>query len=197
MKKSYLQESDYIEFLNSANYNAGKSVQNENKKYFKLSPKKFCEAQLEKFERSGNKTGCCLNFSAYLLKKYHGFILTCKDNGGIHCAFVYKVKGRDDLYVCDPAKEKIVSMLFGGEVGNGVDCSFFGIPLSLYEFENCENGKRCEQEYSIRLGFDSEDSDGSFVNKLLNGETITVKRLKDLDLDEVYARINAKQKTGE
>lgn len=194
MEKGYLTLDDYIKFLDTAVYDPGTIIQNENKNNFKLSPKKFCEIQVEKFEgKNGTKTGCCLNFSAYLLKKYRGFILTCRDNGGIHCAFVYQKKGSDDLYVCDPAKDKIFSVLFGGNA----QAIFYDIPLRDFEFQNVVGDKVGEQEYSLRLGFDSEDSDGAFVNKLLKGESITVSDLHELDEEKIAEMLNAKQKTSD
>lgn len=165
MNREFLTEESYDKFLDEAIYQSNREVNAENTRNLRKNIRDFCRVQLEKFE-GGNKTGCCLNFTTYLLSKYYGFLLTCKDGGALHCAFVYPklktqrvplVDGRNnamldkngnvmlrdsvsfDMCVCDPALAKIKG-----------DEKFFDIPLAEYSFPAFDKeGNEIVQQYCI------------------------------------------------
>lgn len=200
MLKKYLSKSDYEKFMSIANYNAGEETQKENAVNFRekrFTPKQFCDEQIKKFEGNGNKTGCCLNFSTYLLSKYIGFILTCKDNGAMHCAFVFPMRGKDGLYVCDPAREKILENEFCIDVSQIDPDLHFAVPFGEYNFPNVNaNGENEPQEYLVHIDFDSADNEGLFINKFVRGKCVSAPTTAEIDESEIWNAL-AKQITNE
>ncbi len=174
MKNDILTREKYLKFLNSGIvYDwQDEDIVNENNIYLRKSIVEICNRQQEKFDGNLNKKGCCFNFSFYLFSKFNGYILTCKDDIGIHCAFVYLRDGK--LFVCDPASAQI----YGGE--------FFDIPLEKYKFKpELEN-----QTYQIYIGMKKEDGRSFasyFVSKnILDNEKrmadkIVTQNLKNVD----------------
>ena len=154
-----LNLNNYKEFLGVINYDPVGIVA-ENNTNLRLLPAEFFDKQVEKFE-TGDKTGCCLNYSTYLMAKYYNTrLLMCKDGlNGIHCAVVYENNGK--LFVCDPAKSKIV---------NGENL-YYGTPIKEYSFNNPDG----EQEYSILPYFISSPF-LSYCFRLPTGSPIKVIR---------------------
>lgn len=177
--RSQLTKEKYENFLKVAHYDAGEAVQSENNQNLKTcSIKEFCQVQHNKFHE-GNQTGCCLNFSMYLLFKYEGYLLTCNDNGGVHCAFLYEKNGQ--LYVCDPAKAKIDN--------NGKN--YFDVPLHEYSFSNGDK----PQLYRIHNGLKPEDDQHKFMEVFANQNAqIVTKDLKSIDEKNLLTLFDEKHK---
>ena len=135
-----LNIEDYKNFLKIANYDPVGIIE-ENNANLKLVPLEFFEKQVKKFEE-GDRTGCCLNFSTYLMAKFSNTrLLMCLDgNKGIHCAVLYEKNG--ELFVCDPAKAKIE---------NDTNL-YFEIPVKEYSFDNPAG----DQKYTILPSFSPE-----------------------------------------
>lgn len=175
-----LNINNYKAFLDKVNYDPIGIVA-ENNANLRLSPKEFFDKQIEKFE-IGDKTGCCLNYSTYLMAKYYNTrLLMCKDGpNGIHCAVIYENKGK--LYVCDPAKSKIL---------NG-EKSCYGTPIREYSFDNPD----VEQEYSILPYFSpNKNYNRSMILEILRpADVIKVKFMNNLcqsDIDDIIKDITS------
>lgn len=74
-------EREYIKLINNSIYDyTNQFIGEENKSFFQKPLKESCKRQVEKFDSPDqDKHGCCLNFSLYLLSKFNGIFMTCKD----------------------------------------------------------------------------------------------------------------------
>lgn len=177
-------ERDYINLINNSIYDyTNQFIGEENKSFFLKTLKEFCKRQVDKFDSPDqDKHGCCLNFSLYLLSKFNGIFMTCKDQpthvGGkptMHCSFVYEEDG--ELFVADPAVDKT----------KGTITEYCHIPLSSYSFP-MEN-----QQYTMYLGI-TRDSESSFLSELLKGERKifnSFENISDEDINELKNHILA------
>lgn len=168
-------EKEYIKLINNSIYDyTNQFIGEENRSFFQKPLKEFCKRQVEKFDSPDqDKHGCCLNFSLYLLSKFNGIFMTCKDQptyvGGkptIHCSFVYEENG--ELFVADPAVDKT----------KGTITDYCHIPLSSYNFP-MEN-----QQYTMYLGI-TRDSESSFLAELSKGERKIFKSFESITDEDI------------
>ena len=155
-------EKEYIKLINNSIYDyTNQFIGEENRSFFQKPLKEFCKRQVEKFD------------SPYLLSKFNGIFMTCKDQptyvGGkptIHCSFVYEEDG--ELFVADPAVDKT----------KGTITDYCHIPLSSYNFP-MEN-----QQYTMYLGI-TRDSESSFLAELSKGERKIFKSFESITDEDI------------
>ncbi len=202
MEREIFTLKEYKKLLNIANYKweLGSGVPEENNVNISLPVKEFCNKQIEKYEGNGNRTGCCLNLSMYLLARFKGVLLNALENNyktgnlDLHCAFIY-LNENEELCVCDPAKAKI---------HNSADNLFFGIPIDKYDAVNLDkqgmpvplmkkgeiikwpdNGQYAYQQYFIRLGVNPTTEETSLASSLRLNNIVLKDTLKNLTPEDV------------
>ena len=170
----------YTQLIKNSIYDyKNESIGKENADFLWEPLEAFCARQVEKFDSPGeDKHGCCLNFSLYLLAKFDGIFMTCKDKpthkGGkptIHCAFLYEENGK--LFVADPAVDKMNSNKMNRTVVNN-----YRIPLSSYDFP-MEN-----QQYTIYPNI-TKNSSSSFIAEFKSKENRHFASFKDLESEDI------------
>ena len=181
-----------------------------NGKYYELPISTFFDEQEIRYDKAIDwKTpersvkGCCLNLSAFLLKKFNGLMLTAPCyNNGVHCAVVY-LDESGEVVVTDPSLDwharneaKKTGMQFKGKR--------FTKPLLDYDYApvNMETGERLEPGlHKIFFGgsIPLEKSNETLVDALLDGKYPSISAERGKFTEEQIAGIKQhlldKQKT--